>query len=201
MNCDSLDLKAYALKEASAAERRAVEQHAAGCRPCAEELERLALTFTALAALPQEEIPRRIAFVSDKVFEPRWYRRLWNSPARLGFASAALLSGAIFTHALTRPVPVVITQAPPTAVSGPAVPVAAAPAPVDLDAIRKLLAESEARQARLTADRIATSEQRADQNLRETKAAIDVSFEGIGRQINVLRRGIQTASVGLGGSQ
>lgn len=196
MNCSSFDLKAYVLNESGPGDRRAVEQHAAACAACAEEIERLSLTCAALRAVPQEEMPRRIAFVSDKVFEPRWYQRLWDSPARLGFASAALLSAAILTHALTRPAPVAVTLAPPPAVAS-----VAAPAPLDLDGIRKLIAESEARQAKLLAGQIAASEQRAERNLRETKAAIDISFEGIGRQINVLRHGMQTASAGLGGAQ
>jgi hypothetical protein len=63
-------------------------------------------------AVREEEPPRRIAFVSDKVFEPAWWQRLWNS-GRVGFASAALLSMAIVAHGyMSRPI---VTQhvAPP----------------------------------------------------------------------------------------
>jgi primosomal protein N'' len=59
-----------------------------------EDAERLSATLTALRSLPDEEIPRRIAFVSDKVFEPKWWQRF---PA-WGFASAAVLAGAIVAH-------------------------------------------------------------------------------------------------------
>jgi hypothetical protein len=52
----------------------------------------------ALRSLPDAEVPRRIAFVSDKVFQPspwvRFFDGFWNSTARLGFATAALLAVA-----------------------------------------------------------------------------------------------------------
>ena len=55
-----------------------------------EELELLQATRTALQALPQEEAPRRIAFVSDKIFEPRWWQRIWQSGPAMGFASSRM---------------------------------------------------------------------------------------------------------------
>ena len=74
------------------------------CQPCREELDRLRLTEAALFSLRDEEIPQRIAFVSDKVFEPspwrRWWAAFWGSSARLGFASAAMLSAALVVFAL-----------------------------------------------------------------------------------------------------
>ena len=72
----------------------------------------------------EEELPRRIAFVSDKVFEPRWYQRFWRNGPALGFASAAMLSCAILVHAFNQPSPV----APPSGVQPVAV-AAAAPDP------------------------------------------------------------------------
>jgi hypothetical protein len=77
-----------------------VEGHIAACAACGEELQALAATRALLMSAPEEEPPRRIAFVSDKIFEPRWWRRLWASGPRLGFASAAMLSVAIAVHAL-----------------------------------------------------------------------------------------------------
>ena len=77
MNCALVDLKAYFLGELDSHERTLVESHASACQNCHEELERLRITQTALAALPQEEVPQRIAFVSDKVFEPRWWQSIW----------------------------------------------------------------------------------------------------------------------------
>lgn len=81
-----------------------------------EDRERLANTIAALRAVPDEDPPRRIAFVSDKVFEPKWWQRF---PA-WGFASACALAGAVLAHGyLTRPVTQAIT-APAPAVSAPA---------------------------------------------------------------------------------
>jgi hypothetical protein len=80
-----------------------------------EERERLANTVAALQAVPDEEPPRRIAFVSDKVFEPKWWQKF---PA-WGFASACALAAAILAHGyLARPVTRVITAQAP-AVSAP----------------------------------------------------------------------------------
>ena len=103
MSCASIDLKAYLLGEASNEERRVVEQHLPACNECREEVERLGIMQTALMSLREEEIPRRIAFVSDKVFEPRWYQKLWNSGPAAGFASATVLAGAILAHGLMQP--------------------------------------------------------------------------------------------------
>ena len=107
MSCSPFDLRDYFLKELPDSEQRQVEAHVRNCQPCLEELDRLRLTGAALFALREEEIPQRIAFVSDQVFEPspwrRWWAALWGSTARLAFASAAMLSVAILVSAL-RPV-------------------------------------------------------------------------------------------------
>jgi hypothetical protein len=107
MSCSPFDLRDYFLKELPDSEQRQVEAHVRKCQPCREELDRLRLTEAALFALREEEIPQRIAFVSDQVFEPspwrRWWAALWGSTARLAFASAAMLSIAILVSAL-RPV-------------------------------------------------------------------------------------------------
>ena len=110
MSCSPFDLKDYFFEELGGAERKEVEAHVHACQTCREELNRLRLTGTTLLSLREEEIPRRIAFVSDQIFEPslwrRWWSGFWNTPARLGFGSAALLSAALVVFALTRPVPV-----------------------------------------------------------------------------------------------
>jgi anti-sigma factor RsiW len=98
MSCSQFDLKSYFLGEPDAAGRGAVEEHLKNCLSCREELDRLRLTGAALASLPDEEMPHRIAFVSDKIFEPRGWARFWGSAPRLGFASAAMLSVAIIIH-------------------------------------------------------------------------------------------------------
>lgn len=112
MTCSAVDLKAFALGEPSGGPVEAA--HIESCESCREELERLRLTQTALLSLPVEEIPQRIAFVSDKIFEPHWWQRIWRSGPAMGFASAALLAIAIFAHAWARPVTVIQT----TGISG-----------------------------------------------------------------------------------
>ena len=99
MSCSQYDWKAYALGEMTASERNVAEGHAATCAACREELAGLRLTLDAMSTLREEEVPRRIAFVSDKVFEPRWWQRLW-SPT---FAAAMLIAAAILVHAFARP--------------------------------------------------------------------------------------------------
>ena len=75
MSCSPFDLRDYFLKELADPQRRQVEAHVKTCPPCREELERLQLTEAALFSLRDEEIPQRIAFVSDKIFEPSPWRR------------------------------------------------------------------------------------------------------------------------------
>jgi anti-sigma factor RsiW len=111
MSCSSVDLKAYAVDEMTRQERGIVEEHVRGCQSCREELDRLNLTHAALASLEDEEIPRRIAFVSDRVFEPRWWQTIWRSGPVMGFASATLLAAAILVHGFeARPVVVDAAQ-------------------------------------------------------------------------------------------
>jgi anti-sigma factor RsiW len=100
MNCEKFDWKAYALGELAANERRELETHAAACEGCRVELAQVRLTVDTLSALREEEVPRRIAFVSDKVFEPRW----WDVFLRPTFAAALVLAAAIVMHGyLMRP--------------------------------------------------------------------------------------------------
>ncbi|HEY7388803.1 MAG TPA: zf-HC2 domain-containing protein [Bryobacteraceae bacterium] len=101
MSCSPFDLKDYFLKELPAPERQQVDLHLKTCPACREEVDRLRLTETALASLRDEEVPRRLAFVSDKIFEPSPWARFWSSGARLGFASAAMLSGVLVVFAVT----------------------------------------------------------------------------------------------------
>jgi anti-sigma factor RsiW len=113
MNCQGIDVKAYALKEAPAAERRETELHIKSCAECREELARLEFVQAALGGLREEDPPRRIAFVSDKVFEPNWWQRFWASGPRVGFAGAGLLSTAILVHGFMR-APATVRDASPT---------------------------------------------------------------------------------------
>jgi anti-sigma factor RsiW len=107
MSCSPFDLRDYVFQELSDAERKQVDVHVKGCQGCREEYERLRLTEAALFSLRDEEIPQRIAFVSDKIFEPSAWQRawagFWGSASRLGFASAAMLSVALVVFAVARP--------------------------------------------------------------------------------------------------
>ena len=94
----NIDLKDYVFGELDAAGRRAVEAACAADPALREELARLQVTQSALFSLREEELPRRIAFVSDKVFEPKWWQVWLNSGPRMAFASAALLAAAIVFH-------------------------------------------------------------------------------------------------------
>ena len=103
MDCD-VDLKSYVLGEATSAERGAVNAHIRECPACREELGRLRATQSALMMLREEEPPRRIAFVSDQVFEPSWWRRLLAPHPAYGLAAAGVLAAAIVAHgAMMRP--------------------------------------------------------------------------------------------------
>lgn len=107
-------LRDYAFGELPAEGQAGLEKHLDVCGECALELDRLRLTAAALRTLPDREIPQRIAFVSDKVFEPSPVSRFfsgflggfWNSASRLGFASACVLGAALIVSAYHRPVEV-----------------------------------------------------------------------------------------------
>ena len=93
------DWKAYVLRELDADAARRAETHLAACSICHEEVATLRLTLNTLSTLREEEIPRRIAFVSDKVFERRWWQRVF-SPT---FAAGAVVAAAILIHGSLRP--------------------------------------------------------------------------------------------------
>ncbi|HEV8415145.1 MAG TPA: hypothetical protein VGQ49_16240 [Bryobacteraceae bacterium] len=93
------DWKAYVLRELGQDAHRQAEAHLATCSICHEEVATLRLTLNTLSTLREEEMPRRIAFVSDKVFEPRWWQRVF-SPT---FAAGALVAAAILIHGSLRP--------------------------------------------------------------------------------------------------
>lgn len=88
------DWKAYVLRELGQDAHRQAEAHLASCSICHEEVTMLRLTLDTLSTLREEEMPRRIAFVSDKVFEPRWWQRVFNPT----FAAGALVAAAILIH-------------------------------------------------------------------------------------------------------
>ena len=99
------ELTDFVLGELAEADRPGVESLLARDPEAALEVERLQTAVAMLRSVPDEEPPRRIAFVSDKVFEPRWYQR-WRQQAGGLAVASAMLSAAILGHGvLMRPVP------------------------------------------------------------------------------------------------
>jgi hypothetical protein len=152
MSCSPFDLRDYFFGELPEEGRHLVELHSRSCVQCREELNRLLSTQAALLAVADEEIPQRIGFVSDRVYEPsrllRWWRTFWGSAPRLGFASAAMLSAAIIVSAMHRPNVVIPTT--PTA-SVDVVKLQADFSRQLNEAVQKAVAESDARHERLLA--------------------------------------------------
>lgn len=111
--CNRIDeVRDFVLNELDVAARPAVKKHLQECAECAAEADQLQLTTAALRILPDREIPQRIAFVSDKVFEPKqsWLGAVWNSGPRLGFASACVLAVGLVAYGY-RPIPTAQPQA------------------------------------------------------------------------------------------
>ncbi|MDQ6705445.1 MAG: hypothetical protein M3Z85_05715 [Acidobacteriota bacterium] len=162
MSCSPSDLNDFFWNELAETDRREVERHVKSCRACGTELDRLKTTQAALKTLPDEEIPRRIGFLSDRVFEPsrarRWWAEFWASAAKLGFASAAMLSAALVVFAVHEPPAVTLTKVVTTH---------EAAAPVDIsrqvhDAIVQAVAETQARDSKKTEALLAAAERRHD---------------------------------------
>jgi hypothetical protein len=98
MGCTEIDVRDYFFGELPEA-----ESHIQACADCTAALNQLRATRATLLTLREEEPPQRIGFVSDKIFQPsplrRFFENFWLSGARLGFASAAVLSIALLvTH-------------------------------------------------------------------------------------------------------
>ena len=173
MSCSPFDLRDYFFGELPEQDRRQVDLHTKGCAACREELNGLRSTQAILLSAPDEEIPQRIGFVSDRVYEPsrlrRWWRTFWGSAPRLGFASAAMLSVAIIVAAMHQPTPVT--------------PVTVDVAGLQADflrqmnqAVEKAVAESDARHERRTAELLAAATRRFDSERRADMAAVSQSF-------------------------
>ena len=151
MSCSPFDLRDYFFDELPVEARRQMDVHIKACASCRDEMAQYRATELALRMLPDEEIPKRIGFVSDRVYEPsrmrRWWEAFWGSAPKLGFASAAMLSLALVTTAVHRPEPVAITT-----------PVVIDQAKIEARisrevavAVEKAVAESEARTTKLLA--------------------------------------------------
>ncbi len=153
------DLRDYALGELSAAERAEVEAYLAAEPAARAELDSIEATCLSLREMPSEEPPRRIAFVSDKIFEPTAMGRLLSwlrlDGPRLALGMAAMLAVVFAGLWATQP-RVTVGEDGWTVAFGPAPaavqpPPAREPAPPALDEARvraifeEVVAESEAR--------------------------------------------------------
>ncbi|MEJ5367940.1 MAG: zf-HC2 domain-containing protein [Bryobacteraceae bacterium] len=182
MPCGEFDWKGFVLQEVAPEERRRMEEHLKGCAACRQEVEALGLTVVAVRRLPQQPVPRRLAFVSDPVFELPWWKRLWRMPAPAwGFAGALVIAAAIIAHGLLTPPP-------------------AAPARADAAEIRRLVEEELERQvpARVEAAvkahvapaaaqleaRLAAFEQRVEKERRADLRDVTAAFELLQKRIN-----------------
>jgi anti-sigma factor RsiW len=163
MSCAPFDLRDYFFGELAEADRQEVDLHARSCVQCREELNRLRSTQAALLTVADEEIPQRIAFVSDRVYEPspwlRWWRSFWGSAPRLGFASAAMLSAAIIVSTTHRPA---VVTPPAPAASVDVVKLQADFSRQLNEAVQKAVTESDARHEQRTAQLLAAAAKRFD---------------------------------------
>lgn len=186
MNCASFDPRDYFFGELAGPDRASMEQHVEGCPACRAELVRLSQTRDALLALREEEIPQRVAFVSDRVYEPsawkRAWRAFWHSGPRLGFASAAMVSAAL-VFATLRPVPPV-----PAA---PAVDTAALRAEMTREvraAVTRATAEAEARHRTETARLLAAAEERFTRQREQDAFVVATEMALLKRQMTAVYR-------------
>jgi hypothetical protein len=169
-------------------ERRAMEQHLAGCADCALALDQLRLTTAALRTLPDREIPQRIAFVSDRVFEPSLFRRFWNA----GFASACVLAVAVVVSAwhvsaVYRP-----GEARPTIQTA-----SVSQAQID-SAVANAVAQVRSEDAQMIQTAVQNSERKHEAEYRNQMAAIGENFMVLQKRLSVSYAGLASSDVGVG---
>ena len=195
MSCSMFDVKGYLLGELDEADRRVVEEHVAICQECREELDRLRLTEAAMLTVRDVEIPKRIAFVSDKIFEPKWWQRLWQSGPRLGFASALVLAVAIVAHGFLQPPPVKGPE--PLNTAEVARMVEKEVSARVTAAVEQAVAETERRQEERTAKLLSAAELRFEEQRQADMITVRENFEYLSKRMNVM----QLASLYEGGKQ
>jgi anti-sigma factor RsiW len=184
MSCTGFDVRDYFLGELTEPERGQAGRHIQGCVGCAGELEQLKAMRSVMATLRDEEPPQRIGFVSDKVFEPspvrRWLGTFWLSGARVGFASAAMLSAALVFSAAHKPE----TKVVETKVAAAGQPDVQA---VVNEAVHRAVAETEARQEKKTRELLAVAEEKHRKEERELGAQLAVAFDNLQKHQGSLR--------------
>jgi anti-sigma factor RsiW len=183
MSCSPFDLRDYLFGELAEAERRQVDVHVRSCGGCQEELERLRITQATLLELRDEEVPQRIGFVSDPVFEPsaarRMWRAFWGVGPRLAFAGAAMLSATLLIFTLSRPAAVATAPLDTAKIEQQVSERVAAE-------VRKAVAESEARQEKKTAELLTAAEQRLEQQRKSDLDNVAADFLYLQKKYNVM---------------
>ena len=199
------DLRDYLFDELGSAEKAEVEAWLATSAEGREELARLRLTHQAMLALPDEEIPQRIAFVSDKVFEPSPLARLVSwlqmEGPRFAFGMAAAMAVVFAGIWATEPSLRYDDQGFELAFGADA-PTTPAPAP---PAVKTLTAEqvrevalavlaetSETRRAELTAlidERTAETEQRFAQQVAAVSDDAEMAYRMLRGEIEKMYNG------------
>ena len=187
MSCSPFDLRDYFLGELAEAQRRQVDMHVRSCDGCQEEMDRLRITQSTLLELRDEEVPQRIGFVSDPVFEPsgprRFWQAFWSSGPKLGFASAAMLSTALVIFTFSRPAPAVT---PMIAASVDTAKIEQQVSDRLTAEVRKAVAESEARQQKKTAESLAAADQRFEQQRKSDMKDVAAAISYLQKETNVM---------------
>ncbi len=181
MACAEFDWKEFVLQEVPPAERRRMEEHLKGCAACRQEVEALELTIVAVRQLSRQPIPRRLAFVSDPVFELPWWKRLIRMPAPAwGFASALVIAGAILAHGMLAP-PFAVARLDSAAVERAVEAELERQLPARLEAaVRAQIAPAMAQME----TRLAAFEQRVEAERRADLRDVTAAFELLQKRIN-----------------
>lgn len=184
MGQPEIDLNAYALGEGTAAEREAAAAFLAANPEEHDEFERLQYALTALGSVRDEEIPRRIAFVSDPVFEPSLWQRFWSSTPRLAFAGLSMVAAAVTAHGyLMRPIaPQVIYQQ--ASANAPAIDVDATVRRAVNDAVAAVEARSDARMKQEVSLAVAATEKKFTQEIQLMSATMQENETILRKQLN-----------------
>ena len=186
------DVRDYFFGEMPAGERAVMEQRLAASPELRAELRQLELTATALRMVPDQEPPRRIAFISDKVLAPSLGLRIarWMSGAGPVFASAALSALAVFWVMDHRPAPARGAET-------------VAASRVSQDAgqveamVREAVAQSELRSAEKTKALLADAERRHEMDRQQLLLNVQDTLNYWQKKMNVM----QVASADLGGGR
>lgn len=200
------DLRDYLFDELSSAEKAEVEAWLSTSAAGREELDRLRLTNQALMSLPDEEIPQRIAFVSDKVFEPSPWARLASwlrlEGPRFAFGMAAALAVVFAGIWATEPSLRYDNQGFELAFGAEAPTTAPAPTPIAVEtlsaeqvrevALAVLAETSDSRKAELTKlidQRTAESEKRFSQQVAAVSEDVEMGYRLLSSEIEKMYNG------------